>query len=387
MSSTIYDFAIVGAGAAGLQLALAMKDDAYFRNRRILILDKSVKKLNDKTWCFWETGAGRYDSIITHSWSMADFMSKQKEVRLDLYPYRYKMLRSLDFYDYARKEIELAPNMTWVQDDVVLIRENSYVEIQGTLGGYAARHIFDSRIPAAFGDKSDSYIRLLQHFRGWYIQTDADIFDSSKFLMMDFRLQWKDTTSFTYVLPTSERTALVEFTLFTPTLISNDDYDQMLRQYLDQILKIGAYVIKEVEAGVIPMSNYPFYKHNTNCITKIGTAGGWVKPSSGYSFKNSDRFSKKIVKNIKSGVRPSAGIAIGRFRKYDSLFLDVLMNRNELGASLFTAMYTQNSPESILKFLDEETTWLEDLSIMRAFDQPLFIRTLFKQLRRSVLGR
>ena len=329
---------------------------------------------------FGRSGPGRYDSIITHSWDMADFMSKQKEVRLNLYPYRYKMLRSLDFYDYARKQIELAPNITWVQDEVVLIRENSYAEIQGTLGSYRATHIFDSRIPAAFGNKGDSYTRLLQHFRGWYIQTDADVFDASKFLMMDFRLQWNDTTSFTYVLPTSARTALVEFTLFTPMLIGHDDYDQMLRLYLSEILKIEAYEINEVETGVIPMSDYPFYKHNTNSITKIGTAGGWVKPSSGYSFKNSDRFSKKIVKNIKAGVRPSAGIAIGRFRKYDSLFLDVLMNRNELGASLFTAMYTQNSPESILKFLDEETTWLEDLSIMRAFDQSLFIRTLFKQV-------
>lgn len=386
MSSTRYDFAIVGAGAAGLQLALAMKDDEYFRNRKILILDKSAKNLNDKTWCFWESGDGRYDSIITHSWDLADFMSKQKEVRLDLRPYRYKMLRALDFYDHARKEIERCPNITWVHDDVTSIRENGDGKIQGKDSSYNARHIFDSRVPEDFSQNTDSYIRLLQHFRGWYIQTEVDTFDASKFLMMDFRLQWRDSTSFTYVLPTSARTALVEFTLFTPALIGDEDYDLMLRQYLSEILKIGAYKINEVENGVIPMSDYPFHKHNTNGITKIGTAGGWVKPSSGYSFKNSDRFSKRIVKNIKSGVLPSAGIARGRFRKYDSLFLDVLMNRNELGASLFTAMYTQNSPQSILKFLDEETSVLEDLSIMRAFDQTLFIRTLFKQLSRSVLG-
>ena len=182
------------------------------------------------------------------------------------------------------------------------------------------------------------------------------------------------------------RTALVEFTLFTSALISSDDYDKMLRQYLGEVLKLESYRIKEVEMGVIPMSNYPFHKHNTHCITKIGTAGGWVKPSSGYSFKNSDRFSKKIIQNIKTGAVPSAGIAVGRFRKYDSLFLDVLANRNELGASMFTAMYSQNSPQSILKFLDEETTLFEDLNIMRAFDQQLFMLTLLKQLKRKILG-
>lgn len=385
MSSAIFDFAIVGAGAAGLQLALAMKEDSFFQNKKILILEKSLKNHNDKTWCFWESGAGRYDSIITQSWDTANFESKQSQVRLDLHPYRYKMLRSLDFYDYARKEIESAPNISWVHDDIIDVHENGNVAIEGATGNYSSRHIFDSRIPPAFGNEMDSYIRLLQHFKGWYIQTDDNVFDPSKFLMMDFRLQWKDTTSFTYVLPISPRKALVEFTLFTPALISDDEYDTMLRQYVDEVLKIDRYTIDEVETGVIPMSNYPFHKHNTRCITKIGTAGGWVKPSSGYSFKNSDRFSKKIIENIKRGVRPSAGVALGRFRKYDSLFLDVLTNRNDLGASMFTAMYTQNSPQNILKFLDEETTVFEDLTIMRAFDQSLFMRTLFKQLKRAIL--
>jgi lycopene beta-cyclase len=62
MSSTIFDFAIVGAGAAGLQLALAMNKDHFFQTRKIIILDKSAKNANDKTWCFWERGKGPYDS-------------------------------------------------------------------------------------------------------------------------------------------------------------------------------------------------------------------------------------------------------------------------------------------------------------------------------------
>ena len=105
MSSTIFDFAIVGAGAAGLQLALAMKDDSFFQKKRILIIEKSLKNDNDKTWCFWERGIGRYDSIVTHSWDTANFESKKGRVRLDLRPYRYKMLRSLDFYDFSRKAL------------------------------------------------------------------------------------------------------------------------------------------------------------------------------------------------------------------------------------------------------------------------------------------
>lgn len=49
-----------------------------------------------------------------------------------------------------------------------------------------------------------------------------------------------------------------------------------------------------------------------------------VKPSSGYSFKNAEVYSALIVKNIKQDKIPSKGIASGRHRKYDSIFLDVL---------------------------------------------------------------
>ena len=38
------------------------------------------------------------------------------------------------------------------------------------------------------------------------------------------------------------------------------------------------------------MTSYPFYKESTKNITKIGTAGGWVKPSLGILLK--------VVKNI-----------------------------------------------------------------------------------------
>jgi lycopene beta-cyclase len=50
----IYDYIIVGAGAAGLMLANAMALDPFFSDKRILILDKDPKEANDRTWCFWE---------------------------------------------------------------------------------------------------------------------------------------------------------------------------------------------------------------------------------------------------------------------------------------------------------------------------------------------
>lgn len=52
MSSEIFDYAIIGAGAAGLNLAMAMLNDPFFEDKRILIIEKEDKEINDKTWSF-----------------------------------------------------------------------------------------------------------------------------------------------------------------------------------------------------------------------------------------------------------------------------------------------------------------------------------------------
>lgn len=106
---------------------------------------------------------------------------------------------------------------------------------------------------------------------------------------MDFRLKYKDSTSFTYVLPVSEKEALVEFTFFTPYLTEETIYDEQLKKYIEEYLKITNYTIAETEKGVIPMTDFPFHEDSTPKITKIGTAGSWVKASSGYSFKNTEK--------------------------------------------------------------------------------------------------
>jgi lycopene beta-cyclase len=201
--------------------------------------------------------------------------------------------------------------------------------------------------------------------------------------MMDYRLKWRKDASFTYVIPLDAKTALIEFTLFNTTLIEDKDYDVILKKYIHEILKINEYTIEEVEKGIIPMSDYPFHQHSTNSITKIGTAGGWVKPSSGYSFKNAQENSARIVALLKKGVAIPANFRSARFEFYDSIFLSVLSKDNNLGESIFTAMYTKNNVQDILKFLDEKTTLLEEINIIRKFDWLPFLKGLFRITNRK----
>ena len=78
-TSKHFDYAIIGSGVAGLQLALAFKEDDFFKDKRILILEKSLKNKNDKSFSFWEKGSGKWDKIVSKTWKKALFFNKQKK--------------------------------------------------------------------------------------------------------------------------------------------------------------------------------------------------------------------------------------------------------------------------------------------------------------------
>ena len=382
MSSTKYDIAIIGAGAAGLQLALAMGRDPYFARQKVLILEKDAKNQNDRTWCYWEKGDGLWDHLTTKEWEKGLFISENSAIDLHLLPYRYKMLKAIDFYAFAKSTLQVAQHFHWYEDEISAVENGTPCTIVGKKASYSARLVFDSRIPADFFKGNDKYTRLLQHFKGWLISTPEDAFDPSTFTMMDYRLRWEDTTSFTYILPLNKREALVEFTFFSPELIADEGYETMLRQYIQTHLSLSNYKVLEVEKGIIPMSDFPFGKYSTDRHIRIGTAGGWVKPSSGYAFKNCQRNAQKIIENIKAGRPVEQGLFRPRFQLYDALFLDVLNRRNDLGPALFENMYSKNTIQQIFAFLDEESSLGADIRMLSMFPQLVFTRSLLNYLIR-----
>lgn len=382
MPDSHYDIAIIGAGAAGLQLALAMRDEVFFSNKRIIILEKSGKDQNDRTWCFWEQNEGKWDHLLRHSWAKADFYTSAHSRQLELLPFRYKMLRSIDFYQYAKEQISKSPHFHWQNEEVQSVNQGEKLSIIGKSGKYRADYVFDSRIPEDFFNPNDKYTKLLQHFKGWVVRFSEDVFDPERFTMMDFRLLWPDSTSFTYVLPLSKREALIEFTLFSSELLQKEDYDKMLQKYLSEILQLKDFEIIEVEQGIIPMSDFPFHHYSKGRHIRIGTGGGWVKPSSGYSFKNCERYSQKIVSNMITGRAINEGLFPAKYRFYDAIFLDVLHRQNELGPQLFESMYLKNSVQSIFHFLDNQSSLSDDLKIIAGFPKGPFLRALGRWIGR-----
>ena len=379
-SDTHFDFIIIGNGLAGLQLALEMSKDSYFDTYRIGLIDPSDKSENDKTWSFWEQGQGKFDPIVEKIWHTAKFKSPKVSLTLPLKAYDYKTIRSLDFYNWAKKTLLSKDNFKFILDTVQEIEDSDDLKVIGNTQTYSAKHVFDSRVPIEFYLKQSHYTLIHQHFQGWVIETESPCFQPGAFTMMDYRFQYKDSTSFIYVLPISETKALVEYTFFTPFLVKAEVYEEALKKYLETEYHLTNFKILETEVGNIPMTDFPFWNDHTENITKIGTGGGWVKGSTGYSFKHTEKNVSKVIENIKAGKRPSYQLFKKKFKFYDKIFLKVLHDENEKGVWIFESFYSKNDIKTMFRFLDEETTFPEDLAIMKSLFSMAFIKAFFKVL-------
>ena len=374
------DYIITGAGASGLMLAYRMAQDAFFDDKSILIIDKEKNVTNNRTWCFWEKPNGEWDDLITKYWNNIYFGSDYYSEEIDINPYQYKMIRSAEFYNQLWTLIDAKENFHFISANVNGFNEaDDKVIVSTSEGDITGGKLFNS-IPFDRTYQTQQKFPLLQqHFIGWFIKTESEIFDDSFATFMDFEILQNGNTRFMYVLPTSKTEALFEYTLFSQELLRKQDYEDAIKDYLKQ-KGIDNYQIIEVEQGAIPMTSYKFWKHNTHKVLHIGTAGGWTKASTGYTFMNASKKTKLLVSFLKKDNDLSKFTKVTKFWFYDLLLLDVLAKHNGDGARLFSSLFEKTNIKTILKFLDEESNLLEDLKIITAVPPLRFVKALLKRM-------
>ncbi|WP_108803309.1 lycopene cyclase family protein [Aquimarina sp. Aq107] len=375
-----YDYIITGTGASGLILAYYLINDTFFDQKKILLIDKEEKNRNDRTWCFWEEGKGTWDSVVSKKWINIFFGSTDFSDTIDISPYQYKMIRSKDFYNHVFKQLSKKSNITIVQETVIgFVDEGSIVEVETDQRMYLGGKVFNS-IPFSKQFKTQKKYPLLnQHFIGWFIKVENHTFDSQIATFMDFDIDQKGNTRFMYVLPMSKTEALFEYTLFSKDLLSKEEYEKEIKAYL-HATGIKEYSIIEKEIGCIPMTSYEFGKQNSRNIIHIGTAGGWTKASTGFTFLNTEKKVKKLIKFLKRRGDLSKFEKRTKFWYYDLFFLDLLSKENQNGAILFSRLFGKNNTYKILKFLNEETSLIEDLKIMSTMPTSKFLKMVWNRL-------
>lgn len=374
-----YNYIFTGTGLSALLTVHELICSGKIQDKSILLIDADTKKTNDRTWCFWDDSS-LFNEIISKEWENTLFANQNFKKKLNIEPFHYKMIQGLDLYNLIFEEISVFKNIRFLHERVINFSDlGNQCLVKTEQNSFTCDKVFNSIFNPNLVTSQEKYPLLQQHFIGWFIKSKEPVFDENAATFMDFLIKQKGNTRFMYVLPTSKNEALVEYTLFSKELLSKQEYETEIELYIKN-LGITEYEIIEKEHGNIPMTCYPFWKNNTkNCIN-IGSAGGWTKASTGFTFKNATKKSKQLVSFLNSGSDFTKFHKKNKFWWYDLLFIDVLYRDNSLGSMVFSDLFKDGKSDLILKFLDEETSWLEDLKIILKCPKVPFLKALISRL-------
>lgn len=372
-----------------------MIDNGLLDNKTLCIVENDNNKLNDRTWCYWEKNALKEPQIISKEWRLIkDLYGKRNN---QIFPYRYYHVKSNDFYQHLKTKLKKNPNIYWKIETVNTVDKitESKLCVQTINQSWETNYAFLSALPVANKDleteklnqylgKQNKKIFIWQSFVGYRIKTANPVFNPSEIIMMDFNVDQANATQFFYELPLSENEALVEFTRFGTEII---DYDYAINQIENRLKnKNISYQILEIEKGAIPMT--PQFDQQNNSLASnqniiyIGTLGGAIKPTTGYGFKRMFHYAEKLAEALKNEENTNLPTMKRkwRFRIYDIILLQILVDTPHLGKNIFQTLFTNQPITRILKFLDEETSVIEEIKIFSKLPLLTFIKSLFKYI-------
>jgi lycopene beta-cyclase len=388
-----YDYIIAGAGCAGLSLLHYIHQDSSLHQKKILVIDRNLKKSNDRTWCFWEEHSADFEKLVTKSWNTISIHKDQQNTILSTAPFTYKMIEGFRFYESIISTAKLNHNIVWKEATIVSMKDN-VVHWEG--GAASAKYIFSSLLQYNPVFENNDSIQVLnkysaempakpflwQHFKGVTIEFDNPVFDTATARLMDFNVDQQNATAFMYVLPISETKALFEYTVFSKEVLSSDVYDQQIAAYLQANYTNQVYNLLHQEFGAIPMTQNRFSEHLGHSIIPIGTNGEAVKASTGYAFKFIQLQTKQIVDSLKNNKVPNAILKKTRHHFYDAVLLDILYHERMSGAEIFTRIFSKNQAATVFRFLSNSSSIFDDIKIMVTLPTRLFLFTAIRVLLR-----
>ncbi len=272
--------------------------------------------------------------------------------------FSYETLSGSHLFDFLNSKLSKDSRFKWVNSRVQTVQEFR----SPSSGKMEARvHLLSGEVLGAEQVLSSPAMHespVLQYFLGFEIETTSNSFDPETLDLMDFRVDQGHDVRFIYILPFSPRRALVEYTVFSESKLSNEECEAHLRQYLANHWNLASLTILKTESGVIPMSeeSVPLFPPAVqgSCVKGIGSAASQIKPSTGYSFRRN-----LLAFN---GVSRSSFFQF-RFRIYDSILLEIIRKQGGKGAEIFFHLFSRNSPELVFSFLDEKTSIQEEIRI------------------------
>jgi len=356
---------IAGAGCAGLALAywLVRLGEAEWD---IDIVDASLGDPPRKMWSFWGEVPEPAEGSVERTWhKMA--MSFPGWTRVEPLGHQpYHSIRSERYVATLIEALSKHPKIRFIEDRVREIHdlgERRSAVVVTERGELPARFVFQSCFPLGASGKARYPLR--QHFGGWEIETELPQPDSDVVTLMDFSTTAPGEVSFSYVLPLSPYRRLVEHTVFSPQPEPRGVYDEAVRAYLERHV-IGSFRCVQKEYGVIPMEERVLGQRHGQNVWNLGAMGGMTKPTTGYTFVRSQRQARHLAETLLFAGEPRPlPPPPRRFRFYDTVLLQLLYRRPEVGVSVFESLFAHHRYSDVLRFLDEGTRLGEEVRFFR----------------------
>lgn len=362
-----YDRIIIGAGCAGLSLA---KDNP--EGMATLLIDPSPRR-QDHSWGFFATdeltAAQSMARKIWHQWAIITPQGKTVQ-HSSRFP--YAGIESKAWLTHCRNQgqskgvMHLSASVKEISDDYAMTADH---------GAIKAGQIFDSRPPAIPEGM------MIQHFIGHEVEADKPVFDPQCAILMDFRCDQSRGIHFIYVLPYTDKRALVESTMFSPKLEDDGFYETAIADYLRDHFKVSSAMVLRRERGAIPMGVVGKVANpQTASVIPIGGAGGAIRPSSGYAFAFIQR-QIALIQNNAATTSPHQPIDLWM----DRVFLNVIANRPKLAPKIFSTIGKALSGDEMALFMSGQASNAIRMKVILAMPKFPFIKAAIAQFFRRRL--
>ncbi len=373
---------ILGAGCAGLSLALALLEAGV--REEIVLVDRRTEFRHDRTWCFWSTAppvAGA--ALATHRWSgwrMVAGDGRATVHRSARHPYLH--VPADRFYAAALARLERAPNVRLRLGERVLgVSEvGAGVTVRttgGDLEGDLACDAMGGAGPLNRG-RTAGAVELAQRFLGQEVETERPVFDPGVATLMDFRAAPAagDALRFVYVLPFTPTRALVEDTGLGGGPVPAADRRAAIARFLAEVLDAGAVTVCREERGTLPMTTHTFPTVRGPRLFAVGAAAGALRPSTGYAFVRLQRHVRAVARAVASGAPVPAQLGRDRHRRLDALFLRALAADPSGAQRHMLALMRGVGADGFARFMTDASDLRDEAAVIAALARPGFLRAM-----------
>lgn len=341
------DATIIGAGLSGLLLANALADAG---DRSIELYDKGAPRPNH-IWGYWDAGETYLETprrLARGTWQNWQIVSPAGCATLKGHRSSYRAIASADYEAQLKAQIDA-----------------SVTSIKRALSGQDAAQTDLPLYDTAHYDAPQDC--LLQHFGGIEVTADSDCFDPDTAILMDFRVTQSNGIHFIYLLPFSERHALVESTMFSRTVQQQDWYAAQINAYLTTHYRYVNFTQTAREHGVIPMAQL----RHSGAGMGVGLAGGALRASSGYAFFQIHRQIDTLAQTGR--LRPGTS----RLERWmDQVFLRVLTRFPARAPDIFLAMAQHLQGDDFAAFMNGQARLTTLLRVIMAVPKTPFLRSV-----------